>query len=1073
MTLPTTPEEVLVFLASKIANPLVSKFFDAGKKTIEAKFTTSEQKKAMGRAYLGGLVYALNQVPKSKQETYTAIVDLLEELVGRSTVEAELVKVLLSRQPDFDTIADEMAEIGFDSSGLPNFDLRVFVEDWYEGILTSAALEDKLQGVITSTSNRQILEELRRISKLLEKWKMESRGPAKSNDPDRNQYLNAMLRLCRRMDLEGIERQLVDSTTDRKSNNQDFYLDKVYTALNTTEVAREDFLEGKAPRQTAPEKADPVPALQKLIDCRHLVLLGDPGSGKSTFLRFVGLCLSGQALNDPDINLTALLPPKEEGESEEDRLEKTAAFPFANCLPVYLELRNLAAAGLAGDKSGILKYLERQLGDGKNEHFVEALKTELDKPGALVLLDGLDEVPEANKLREKMKTTIEEFAGTFPNCRVVVTSRTYAYTRQGFKLNDFADAQLAPFDDQQIAAFIERWYANYRDLEMLNKTTADSYAQTLIHKVQQRESLRELAGRPLLLTLMASLNAWLKGNLPEKRVQLYEEAVDLLLYKWERDRKPLDAGEKKAELQPSLIEFLKTDRDKMRGLLNQLAFEAHEKQDPERSLGGTADIPEDKLMSGLIKIAGTSAHPVHLARYLEHRAGILVERGVAVYTFPHRTFQEYLAACHLNAHYPPAEIADLGRKDPDRWREVVLLCGAKAAEGSMDSIWQLARYLSSCQGDSPCNREELWGTFLAAQALVESANLETVHQANRDVKERIAGGLVQILRADPGQFAALERCAAGVHLAKLGDPRREVTDIEHLQLCHVPAGPFYLGDDKGELDENLVYDYFISRFPITNAQFKAFVKANGYSDPQWWQEAREHRYWNEKGFKGRIDDQPRQGPKPFREPFGLPNHPVVGVSWYEALAFCRWLSVVAREKGWLPDNYEFLLPSEIEWEKAARGGLQIPLSPQIVSLGQFPAAPGQDTPLQDNPAPNRQYPWNGEGNLTEHMNFDETRLGESNSVGAFGLGASPYGPEETSGNVWEWTRSLLEDYPYRSEDGREKLDIDKRRVVRGGAFYYFQRNARCSFRYNYSPYDRTYNIGFRIVLVPIERTDER
>ncbi len=132
--------------------------------------------------------------------------------------------------------------------------------------------------------------------------------------------------------------------------------------------------------------------------------------------------------------------------------------------------------------------------------------------------------------------------------------------------------------------------------------------------------------------------------------------------------------------QPSLAEWLRTDRAAVRKLLDDLAFEAHRDQ-PD--LVGTADIPQTRLVSGLMALANTP--DVKLARVIEYvcdRAGLLAVRGAGGYTFPQRTFQEYLAACHLTGASFPDEVAELTLADGECWREVALLAGAKAARAA-------------------------------------------------------------------------------------------------------------------------------------------------------------------------------------------------------------------------------------------------------------------------------------------------------------------------------------------------------------------------------------------------------
>jgi formylglycine-generating enzyme required for sulfatase activity len=329
---------------------------------------------------------------------------------------------------------------------------------------------------------------------------------------------------------------------------------------------------------------------------------------------------------------------------------------------------------------------------------------------------------------------------------------------------------------------------------------------------------------------------------------------------------------------------------------------------------------------------------------------------------------------------------------------------------------------------------------------------------------------VHITREAP--LPAVERAEAGNALAKLGDPRPGVGIDEEMELpdivwCEVPAGPFLMGEgDERHRNESITEDYLISRYPITNGQFDAFVEAGGYEEARYWSEAEASGVWSGGQVKGRWDDEARDSPHDYGEPFNLSNHPVVGVSWYEALAFCRWLEERLRvsDEGvriWRGDRIETLsvrseglavrLPSGAEWERAARG------------------------------TDGRLYPW-GEEPDPNRANYDDTGIGTTSAVGCFPGGASPYGVEDLSGNVWEWTRSLWGTdwqepdfhYPYDPEDGRENLEVaeDVYRVLRGGAFSITEHNVRCAVRFRYGPDYRWYNYGFRVVVAPFSPTSD-
>src|SRR5262245_52703476 len=134
------------------------------------------------------------------------------------------------------------------------------------------------------------------------------------------------------------------------------------------------------------------------------------------------------------------------------------------------------------------------------------------------------------------------------------------------------------------------------------------------------------------------------------------------------------------------------------------------------------------------------AQPFRLIEYLGNRSGLLEPRGVGVDAFPHRTFQEYLAACHLTERDDfPDTIADLLRAEPNRWREVALLAGAKAVRGTAANAWTLAEAL--CFTEAPVQKVEeesgYWGALLAAQVLIENKSLEQVAERNRAKAARI------------------------------------------------------------------------------------------------------------------------------------------------------------------------------------------------------------------------------------------------------------------------------------------------------------------------------------------------
>jgi formylglycine-generating enzyme required for sulfatase activity len=360
--------------------------------------------------------------------------------------------------------------------------------------------------------------------------------------------------------------------------------------------------------------------------------------------------------------------------------------------------------------------------------------------------------------------------------------------------------------------------------------------------------------------------------------------------------------------------------------------------------------------------------------------------------------------------------------------------------------------------------------------------------------ERIRRWLVDLLET-PEVLTPPERAEAGDVLGKLGDPRPGVgiiaveSDGKKMRLpdihwVEVPAGSFLMGsaesdemayDDEHPQHELHLPTFYIARYPITNAQYRPFVEDGGYDEP---------RYWTEEGWAWRTGErEPDLSPigdedlrndyanwlagRPVErrdEPFwwnyprwGLPNRPVVGVTWYESLAYCRWLKEQLQVPGYTfqvwrneqletlslePETINARLPSEAEWEKAARG------------------------------ADGRRWPWGNE--WTEgQANINEADVEETSAVGIFPGGASPWGAMDMAGNVWEWTRSRWGrtsvyrpdyGYPYDATDGREEMGGPDLRVMRGGSWFNPQWDARCACRFRYIPVFFDDLIGLRVVV---------
>lgn len=253
---------------------------------------------------------------------------------------------------------------------------------------------------------------------------------------------------------------------------------------------------------------------------------------------------------------------------------------------------------------------------------------------------------------------------------------------------------------------------------------------------------------------------------------------------------------------------------------------------------------------------------------------------------------------------------------------------------------------------------------------------------------------------------------ANMKLDELTGVTRQVYEPETLRVA---SGLFLMGsgDDDGDADDDeklqhslRLLDYRIGRSPVTNAQYAAFVQATEHRVPNHW-------------VRNEI-------------PAGKEVHPVVKVSWADAVAYCQWLSQATGKP--------YRLPTEAEWEKAARG-----------SAGWI-------------------YPW-GNGWVEQHCNTLEGGAGDTTPVGAFPAGASPYGLLDMVGNVWERCATEMgKPYPYDIAEDEWSSDYLAKtgvRVLRGGSFYHPQHNARCTYRGGDAGDGRHADLGFRVLISPI------
>jgi formylglycine-generating enzyme required for sulfatase activity len=554
-----------------------------------------------------------------------------------------------------------------------------------------------------------------------------------------------------------------------------------------------------------------------------------------------------------------------------------------------------------------------------------------------------------------------------------------------------AECTLVDFDDDEIETFVGQWT---RAIEQaaggdtaVSAQEAERERQELLAAARHNPGVRRLAANPLLLTILALMKR--QGiALPERRAELYQKYVETLLSSWNRARglgrpptRDLDVPETLRVLAP-------------------IALWMHE---VNPGVGLVAQTALTERLHALYQARGES-EPEKAARQfladVREYSGLLLERGAGQYGFVHLTFEEYLSAMALaqqgQQSVKPVVNALAARVGDPAWREISLLTVGYL--GLVQQRDQAAGAVVEGLLTAQAAGQPGEAVVLAGEAVADVGP----GSVTPDVADKTVKALLQTLQ-DDGRVPALVRADAGRALGALGDPR----DFD--ELVTVRAGPFWMGEGE-KLHQIALPTYRVSKYPVTVGQWKRFLAANPNFE---------------------YDPDSLRGPD---------NHPAHDVSWHDACTYCAWLTKEWRTAGQIGPNESVRLPTEAEWEKAARGDDQ------------------------------REWPWEGEFD-PNRANISETDIDRTCAVGIFPRGASPYGVLDMAGNVWEWCQSKYKPYPYQGNDGREDLKGSDSRVLRGGAFFNDRGYARCASRYDLHPASRNVYLGFRVCVVsPGSRT---
>jgi hypothetical protein len=420
---------------------------------------------------------------------------------------------------------------------------------------------------------------------------------------------------------------------------------------------------------------------QRLAKAKRLVILGDPGAGKSTMLRWLATALLLKLEGSPDLT----------------SLPDVSTLPDGNWLPVLVRCRELDAS--CGSLEHILRrtLLKLEMTSDQVAQLIPVLLDKLQRNEAMLLIDGLDEITDPIA-RAQFCDQIEQVHLGYPDAPIIATSRIVGYREMGHRIGQgFEHSTVADLSRNDKNEFARRWCEVTEPAQRREELTRE-----LMSAIHSTDRIERLTGNPMLLTTLALVKRSL-GKLPSRRADLYWEAVQVLLNWRQEVEAPLDHHEAMPQLE--YVAYAMCDR-------------------------GVQQLREDEVLELLVAMRKeypqlypiNNHSPEEFLRLLERRTGIIIEAGhvrhlgkpVPVFEFRHLTFQEYLAARALvESHFPNRDrsksLADnvaplAGRKVnipirsfgtseeevavTENWREALRLCVTSCNDDDVDSVLQ-------------------------------------------------------------------------------------------------------------------------------------------------------------------------------------------------------------------------------------------------------------------------------------------------------------------------------------------------------------------------------------------------
>lgn len=867
----------------------------------------------------------------------------------------------------------------------------------------------------------------------------------------------------------------MNTNVEKAVKKQMYFLQRQSKAMSFTAIAPSDYEHSTGPidltkiyvqqdvisytvkhsnrHQLAPinlrERAE-TPILPTIIsDYNQFVfLLGEAGSGKTCFLNYFchALCdyyLNGNTLEGVDLSKFSDMP--------------VVCFALKEYVSVaVLDRANPSSFLWCMIRASLVNNIENTDADLLYEYIYNDNKF-------ILILDGFDEISDEAKemtINALNKLTLNK------NVYIFVSSRTYIYSQFENRFCTKNAYSLATFNEPQIREFIGLWYAN---VACVGDNCQNDLSNKLISEIKDKPYLMEMASKPLLLTLMLMIHIN-HGGLPQNRITLFDESISLLLKRWENSKK----NDTSTRYDNEDITELRLTTDTILITLEEISYKAILSNTCNTHILDKIDADESIFVTPFSRVLPDEINPRKVLEYLANITNLIAPSENHKYYFTIRSLQEYLAACYICKELDhTAKINELLESAPNLWREVCILSICKIGINQpSNAIATINMLLTSHHKNKTAYRRSKEGIIALLQAYSELE--DNVRECFVHVKQNVQKWLEYIFKSK--DTLPYERLISGDIINQIGDHRKGITSAIHGDVIYpdiawisISAGDFILGSEESSYNKQqnfFLKQFYISKYPITNAQYEVFIKDGGYECEELWS-VEGWKWLNDNGYDyfstNKIIYTPEERKKQYEEwinsrkgnakkipywwrdyPWNYDNRPVVGITWYEADAYCNWLNTRLNCYGALrysTDEYIIRLPTSAEWEKA----IYIPNA--------------------------IYYPW-GDTFDENCVNTSESEIGQTCAVGLFESLSCANGVSDMIGNVYEWvsTGVVLEDetgfVDKYAIDFRENKEAHLIRIVRGSSWN-FDKEAAKRYYINWDyPMIFDQNTGFRVVYAP-------